>query len=631
MADAAPHPGHGTPTTASAAPGSTSLAARPSRGIEALILAGLLAYTALLWIWGVGRLDISGSMEGSRALVPQQMMQTGDYVVPRRGTELYLVKPPLFYWGVVLTSQWTGRVTVESVRLVSALAAMAILLVVYAAVRRVFGWKTGVIAAFSTATCPLALEGATSGMVNMLLALGVTLSLVGAFFMLEARRGTWIYACVCGLGVAMGFMTKGPVVLLFTAPILLVYAGFARGGRLARSWRKWVPYFAIAAFAVWSVSVVAPHLGAPAAAIYAIPLAMLVYFAAHGSGRLGRAPAWAWLLAVGVAVALSVPWPLLAVHSLGLDTLWSALQSEMWTNRVETVGSSNRGPLWLYALYFPGATLPYSLLVPLTFAVAYRADTTDPRRRLILLAQCWILASIVLFSSFGASRRLRYLIPAFPAVPILAADVLWRAASGRLEARLSGWVRWIELATVGVLCTAPIVLVALWLHAVRGVSVWVVATGAAAVAGAAAGVWLWRRGRHLAAPLVGFALVMLGAKIYIHFGVSELRNLEDSPRPAAAAILSSVPPGDQLLTFGLPTIATTFYLDAPPYQPFAADPERLAGSERVYVCGSARDLEGFAPPRGFTSTEVARVPYPNGELLLLRLDREAETETAGSP
>src|SRR5204862_920 len=75
---------------------------------EVVALVALVIAALALWVVGVGHLDVHRSMEASRALVSQQMLENGDYVVPRRGAEVYLAKPPLYNWAVVLASAWTG-------------------------------------------------------------------------------------------------------------------------------------------------------------------------------------------------------------------------------------------------------------------------------------------------------------------------------------------------------------------------------------------------------------------------------------------------------------------------------------------------------------------------------------------
>ena len=438
---------------------------------------------------------------------------------------------------------------------------MAIILVLHLALRGVLGPPGAALAGLATVTSPLALEGATSGLVNMTLALGVTLAILGAFFMLEGTRRAPFHAVVCGVGLAVGFLTKGPIVLLFFGPALLAYVGFRRGGRLTMSPRRYLPWFGAAALAIWLVSVLSPVVGPVAALLYVVALGMIAYFSLHGPSRFGRSR-W-WFLAVGVAVVLIAPWPVLVVERLGLDRVLGTLKSEFWRERVVKVGSSNVGPVWLYLAYFPASTLPWSLLLPFAFLPGRSPSTSDPRGRLLLLARCWLVGSLVLFSVVGESRKMRYLIPAFPAVSILAADVVLRAMEGGF------------------------------------------------------GATLMRRLRRAFVPAVAaIAVLFLGAKIWLAFPGADAQNRKSSLRPACEAIRAAVPPGEAIHLAGLPSVSAAFYLDSVPYRATAQ-----AGARRpTYVVTEAEDLGSFEPPPGCAVREVARADHPGGQFVLLRLD-----------
>ena len=210
---------------------------------------------------------------------------------------------------------------------------------------------------------PLVFETATAGLVNMMLALAVSISLLAAFHMLESPRRRWVYAVICGVGLSMGLMTKGPLVLMFFVPTMLLYAGFQRGGRLADDWRWSLPYMALMALLVWLSLFVAVRAGPAGAALYVLPVGMLLYFGLRGRSRAS----WdkRWLIVIAVTLLLSAPWPILAARRLGFEPLWRTLVQQAWQSRSSAVGASNRGPIWYYLLALPAAALPYSLLAPL--------------------------------------------------------------------------------------------------------------------------------------------------------------------------------------------------------------------------------------------------------------------------
>ena len=78
--------------------------------------------------WAV--VELMSLNEGRRALAIQEMVASGNWLLPHLNGELYLTKPPLLYW---LSSAFAmfGGVNEWTLRLPSALAAIAVLFMVY--------------------------------------------------------------------------------------------------------------------------------------------------------------------------------------------------------------------------------------------------------------------------------------------------------------------------------------------------------------------------------------------------------------------------------------------------------------------------------------------------------------------
>ncbi len=584
----------------------------------AALLVCLLLYGALMWIWGAGRLDFHDSMESSRAVVTRGMLESGDYVVLRLGTHPYLAKPPLFYWAAAGTSALTGGVSELSVRLVSALSAMALLVVIYLGVRPVGGPTAAILSCVAAATMPIVFEGATCGLVNMLLALGVAMAVFGAFHMLEADRHSRAWAVLCGVGLTAGLLTKGPIVLMFFVPALLAYLGFRHNGPFTDRPLRCAGFLGGATALVWLAGVLGSLVGGIAAVIYVLPAAMVLYFAL--GARQARTRGWEWLIAAGVCLALTAPWPLLAAHGLGLQALLATLKHETYRAGLEKVGTSNFGPIWLYALEYPPAALPFSLLAPLPFLRGYSGAVRTSRSRLLLMAKCWLIGSFLLFTFSTTARRIRYLIPAFPAVAVLAGDVMARAAAGDLRDRMARYVRGASATVTYLLCASPFALIGLWLTRVPDMRGWAVASAAVAAVGAALGVYLWRVRRLRWAPLLALAVVLVGAKMLVLMGLPSVENAKDRSRAIAQALRDEVPAGQPLYLYELTSRSVMFYLDARTWRDgeTAAD---LAGRNRAYVCTEADELPTFPVPAGFTATETTRTKFGRWQLVLLRLDR----------
>ena len=582
-------------------------------GREALLLSALLAYAAVMWVWGAGRPDIRHSMEAARAVGAREMLRTGDYLIPRLGARPNLAKPPLFYWAVAGVSGLAGEVTEGTTRLPSALSTVASLLVLYFSVRPILGWQTAYVSSVAAATLPMVFTAATTGMVDMMLALAVTISIFAAFYMLEARRGAWLCAVACGLGLAMGVMTKWHLVLLFFLPTMTLYMGVQHEGDLLARRRWLVIYLTATALLLWLAMVVSTAIGSAGTALYLLPVGMLVYFGGRGHG--GKRWFFLWATVAAVAVLFSLTWPVLAAQRITFQTLWSTIQHECFNLRTRGITQTNHEPIWYYAVALPVATLPYSLLVPLAFARQHASGASPRQKRLLLLTACWLAGTVVLFTLCSPARKLRYVLPVFPAVALLAGDVMARGVGQRLRPWMNRYVRFVGALLVYLLCLAPFALLAAWFAQRISFSGWTIAMTVVAAVSAALGVYL-HRVRHIAwAPLVALTLVLIGVKTFAHFGDSERLNREHSPRAACESIRRLLPPGEDLYMAGQKNVVVLFYLD-PDLRDLL---EVLRERGQALVCVEGDQKESSWLPAGYRVVELGRAKWPKGELRLLRV------------
>jgi 4-amino-4-deoxy-L-arabinose transferase-like glycosyltransferase len=154
--------------------------------------------------------------EGRYAQIPKEMLARGEWVVPTLQGEPYLDKPPLMYWLVALSYRLLG-VSPESARLVPALCVHLTILVVYLLGRRSLGERAAFWAAVLLTVAPGFVGIARLLLLDGLLTLCVTLSVVCGFEAVRTGRlklGWWLASAVAS---GLGFLTKGPIseVLLF--------------------------------------------------------------------------------------------------------------------------------------------------------------------------------------------------------------------------------------------------------------------------------------------------------------------------------------------------------------------------------------------------------------------------------
>jgi 4-amino-4-deoxy-L-arabinose transferase-like glycosyltransferase len=176
------------------------------RPVSTLVLLSLLTFGL-----GLGRQAISDSDEGFYAEAAREMVERGDWLTPSFNYEQRWQKPALYYWLTAATyvvagvSEWTAR-------LWSALSGVGLVLLTWAAARRVTGrdedaWLAGAIAA----TCYGYFAMARLALPDLPLAFCITL---GIWTALERK---WLLA---GAAAGLGFLMKGPIALVVPALVL---------------------------------------------------------------------------------------------------------------------------------------------------------------------------------------------------------------------------------------------------------------------------------------------------------------------------------------------------------------------------------------------------------------------------
>ncbi|MBI2435767.1 MAG: phospholipid carrier-dependent glycosyltransferase [Candidatus Hydrogenedentes bacterium] len=176
----------------------------------------LLGLSALLSLTGLGRYGLWPPDEPRYAEVAREMMQSGDYLVPRVNGRLYQEKPPLMFWLVSLASLPTGDVTETTARIPAVLSALGVVLLTYLLARAMYGNTTAFIVGLVLCTTQRFWWEGRVLQLDMLL----TFFMTGAMFSLwqwhtqrQPRHLVTLYLCIAG-----GALTKGPPALIF--PVL---------------------------------------------------------------------------------------------------------------------------------------------------------------------------------------------------------------------------------------------------------------------------------------------------------------------------------------------------------------------------------------------------------------------------
>ena len=167
--------------------------------------------------------------EGRYAQIPREMLETGAWLVPTLQGEPYLDKPPLVYWLVKLAYLALGP-TPAAARCVPALAVQLTVLAVYAVGRRGVGERAALAAAFLLALAPGFTGMGRLLLLDGVLTLWVTLSLLCGYEAVRTGRLRWRWWLAAAAASGLGFLTKGPISEMLLFPPLFV-AGFLNGGQ----------------------------------------------------------------------------------------------------------------------------------------------------------------------------------------------------------------------------------------------------------------------------------------------------------------------------------------------------------------------------------------------------------------
>ncbi|MFI8395384.1 ArnT family glycosyltransferase [Pseudomonas sp. NPDC078863] len=297
---------------------------------------GVAVLLLLLFYWGLGSLPFLSVNEARRAVTTREMYESAQWLLPYMNGELYLSKPPLFYWLALVSMSLSGSISEWSVRLPSALFATVCCLTLYRQARAFAGRQVALLAVmFLAANAGFSLF-ARRAEIEMPLTGLCLLALFCAWRFLFAQGGrSWVWLSYGLLGCAL--LTKGPVCLLWVTAPILVYALISRD-RLARA------------------------------------------FLCDSRG---------WML----AVLIGISWYLAVSMQEGWG-VWSAIINEDIVKKINGQGAE---AWYAYLLYLGGDFFPFWLILLVRPRQLWHAIRLSPQLTLLL---CCILVPLLVFSLF---------------------------------------------------------------------------------------------------------------------------------------------------------------------------------------------------------------------------------------
>jgi len=358
-----------------------------------------IAARDLLWL-GLALLVIIGTGLGIRdpwpadeprfASIARDMVETGEWLFPRVGGDLYQDKPPLFFWMLAVCYAIFGSIK-WSFLIPSFVSAGATLFLVYDFGRRLVSREAGLAAALLT-VCTLHFVMVMRGaQIDPVLCGIVTFSLYALLRHLLLGPA-WGWYALGGFAAGIGVITKGVgfLPLLVLIPYFLMrglrWNGIAKVDGGAGGWRWWLA-----------------------------PLAMLVGIAL-------------WFVPMLVAVDMSGAPEYAAYRDEILFKQTVSRYAAAW-HHVKP---------WYYFILevIPVLWLPWSLLL-FWLVPRFRAAFRERDAR-VWLPLTWVLL-VVLFFSMSPGKRGVYVHPALPALALAALPLL-PSLLARTGVRRAGWV-----------------------------------------------------------------------------------------------------------------------------------------------------------------------------------------------
>ncbi|HEV8262804.1 MAG TPA: glycosyltransferase family 39 protein [Burkholderiales bacterium] len=197
----------------------------PVRWSELVTLAGFCAF---FFFFGLGSVGLTGADEPRYAQVAREMLARHDWITPTLGGQPWLEKPPLYYWGAMLSfrafgvSDWAARVP-------SGILATALVFAVYGFMRR-FRPGSQLDAGLMSGSCAAVIAFGRGASTDMPLAATFAIAMLGWYGWRETERKLYLVGFYGFIG--LGMLAKGPVAPFLAFFIILIYAVIARDARL---------------------------------------------------------------------------------------------------------------------------------------------------------------------------------------------------------------------------------------------------------------------------------------------------------------------------------------------------------------------------------------------------------------
>jgi len=379
-------------------------------GLKKLQIPLFLLLILVTLLTGLYQHDLSLTDETREAAIIVHMHKEGNYAVPILGAQLFLEKPPLYYWGEVLALKTHHFFSSEAVaiteilRLGSLFWALATLVATFLLTRlwsKYWSDREDIKNTHQTALIAVAILASCNGFLSNALTIRTDIALV-FFTVLIALGFSMAYleknkygSVIASLGLAGGFLSKGIIAL-------------ALGGLI---WIALLPFI----YTLWQekkFKTLIPHVIIPLIILLSI-ISVWLYFLI----KQGGAGAW---------------------------DQWFIENSLKRATGGGTLGHEEPGKFFYYFEPFFIYSLPWFLIWILALIGSPKSSTSY---RYLMPLQCWVILPFCLLS-IVATKRPIYALPLLPFLAIAISALCWNDRQKWLSYLLHGLSILIGIVTI---------------------------------------------------------------------------------------------------------------------------------------------------------------------------------------
>ena len=330
-----------------------------------LSVIAVLAIASVVSFWTLSYQPLD-SHECFVSVTARNMLETGNWIVPKFNNDLRLQKTPLSYWLVALVAKTTGNTDEFSTRLPSAVFAILSVAAILYFASQWLEFPIVLLSAFVWISTLAFIKYSHNGRPEMALCSLVTISMLSFYSAMRtpSRRRQISYMLVFWLSFSLAMLAKGPAPLALVAPPIFFY--FV----VFKQWNK---------------------------VKFTLPIIGTILF-----------------------LLIVLPWPIIVALK---DPQCLAFWKREFIDRFMGHYAVGNRHFWYYLPIIFKLTAPLSAFVPYVIAAPF-FPVWEKKRPAMWYLWLWFVVQIAVMTVSGGKRQ-HYILPAIPAFSILTGICLY--------------------------------------------------------------------------------------------------------------------------------------------------------------------------------------------------------------